>query len=467
MEKLYKKIQDTTEEYLSLRKKEYRKKYSQFFTPLTIAKIMVSKIRNNKLNEIKILEPAAGTGMLIYVLVLKLIKQNVKKIDITAIEMDLELHKILKDNLLYLKNELYEKGIIINFIILNTNFIEYFGENWEKNNILEEEKYDIIISNPPYKKINKDSKENIYFKNFIKGQPNLYHLFIALSLKLLKKNGEYIVLSPKNYLGGKYTENLRKFIFDNFSIVLLHFFTKRNEIFGNEVLQEICITKIEKKVEEKVEISYDDNEMFRLNFNEILLKNQFGLIFPKSKSQLINLNNRIAHWKTLKEQELMVNVGKVVQFRILEIDKRKEKYEKIEDGVPLYIVNHIKRGKIDYKEVKIGEKNKNITLIKNERTKTKLIKNENYVIFRKNIDYESKTFFKAAVHKKDNIKSEYLAIDNNLGYIKGEKNTLNIEKANKICDYLNSLEFEEYYKLICHSHTINNYDLQKILFPIF
>ena len=95
------------------------------------------------------------------------------------------------------------------------------------------------------------------------------------------------------------------------------------------------------------------------------------------------------------------------------------------------------------------------------------IKNENYVILRKNVDFESENFIQAAVYKKNTLKTEYLGIDNNLAYITSADGNLSLEKAKKICSFLNSRLFKNYYKMFNNSHTINSYEINNMLFPIF
>lgn len=470
MNRFYKKIEESTKAYLGERNKECRKKFSQFFTSLPIAQLMASKIKIQK-EEITLLEPSAGLGVLIYLSVLELKKRNVKKIKITAIEYDENLCKILEENLKFLKEELAQE-MEISFKINNNNFIELYGKFWGNNQleIFEEklEKYDLIISNPPFKKINKESKENIYFGKFITGQPNIYHLFIALSLKLLEDNGQYIVISPKNYLGGRYTQNLRKFIFQEYSLVYLHLFDERNKVFGNEVLQEICIASFLKRKCEDLEITYNENlkNPFKVKISKILVPGTYGLLFPRKKEDMELLEKVSKNGLKLLEQNLKFNIGKVVQFRIDDKDKSVELYNKDKEEIPLLIVSHIKRNTIEYKKIGREHKQKNISIVFNEHTENKVIKNENYVIFRKNVDYESEYFIQAAIYYKETFNTEFIAIDNNLVYISNE-NGMTKEQALRICDYLNSKEFESYYKMINNSHTINAYEIEEMIFPIF
>ena len=106
MEKIYEYFEKKTSNYLNSKNKEYRKTFSQFFTPKDIAKIMVKDISfYNGVTEIKILEPSAGTGILILAVIEKILLEfkNIKKVYIEAIELDKELYKILEENMKYLK----------------------------------------------------------------------------------------------------------------------------------------------------------------------------------------------------------------------------------------------------------------------------------------------------------------------------------------------------------------------------
>lgn len=470
MDRFYEKIEESTQIYLEKRNKKYRKELSQFFTPISVAELMSSQIEVEKYQEeIRILEPSAGLGILLYGCIKKLLKTNIKKIYITAIEYDKEICVLLEENLRFLKKGLKGK-IKIEYEVINGNFIKLFEKYWGSNQLKifeskENFEYDLIISNPPFKKINKKSAENASFENFIIGQPNIYHLFIALSLKLLKTRGQYILISPKNYLGGKYTENLRKFIFSNYSLVYLHLFNERNKVFGNEVLQEICITKYVRDLNDMIKITYNDNtEFFLVPILEILLPETFSLIFPKNMEELEFIEEISRYGKNISDQGLKFNIGKVVQFRVDSKDKSCEEFDK--NSIPLLITNHIKRNRIEYQQIKTGNKEKIVSLLLNKNTKNKLIKNENYVIFRKNVDYESEYFIQAAVYRKEFFNTEYIGIDNNLVYISDESG-LSLEKAQRICEYLNSREFESYYKMINNSHTINSYEINQMLFPIF
>ena len=476
MEEIYEYFLYNTNQYLLSHNKEYRKSFSQFFTPVDIAKFMVEDLKlEEKKEHLFILEPAAGAGILLLALLEKIYKEFVfvKKITIVAFEIDHNLYGVLTKNINFMRNFL-KNQVEIEPIIKNMNFIDEYGEIWKDNNNFFSSKrniynkFDLIISNPPYKKINKNSHENIYFDKLILGQPNLYHLFIALSLKLLDKNGIFMLISPKNYLGGKYTEKLRRYIFEKFSLYRLHIFNERNKIFNGEILQEICISHYKNKKENSVKLTYNGKtrESFKVKISDILMKNSYALLFLRTKEDLNFKLSLKKDGKTLKEQGLIFRVGEIVQFRIPQSEKKTELFDS--DGIPLLIVQHIKKSKINYCEVfSRTTAKKNISLKFTEMTKKKSLKNENYVVLRKNVDFATEDFIQATVIKKGFFESDYIAIDNNLAYITSINGELSYTRARKISAYLNSEEFERYYKMLNNSHTINSYEIENMFFPIF
>ena len=74
------------------------------------------------------------------------------------------------------------------FIIYRDNYIlsqkESFEENLFSNRDIDQ--YDMIIGNPPYKKITKDAPEAIALPFVCYGAPNLYFLFATMGIMNLK-----------------------------------------------------------------------------------------------------------------------------------------------------------------------------------------------------------------------------------------------------------------------------------------
>jgi adenine-specific DNA-methyltransferase len=80
------------------------------------------------------------------------------------------------------------------------------------------EKYDLIIGNPPYYVIKKADVDKQYY-NYFEGRPNIFILFIIKSLSLLTDDGILCFILPKSFLNCLYYNKTRKHIYDNYLIL--------------------------------------------------------------------------------------------------------------------------------------------------------------------------------------------------------------------------------------------------------
>ena len=112
----------------------------------------------------------------------KLLRSGYKRLDITLIETDTEILPVLEYTITKIRQicESYHAECTIHYI--DQNFVL-----WESSCL-----YDIVICNPPYMKVRKDSIEATAMKAYVYGQPNLYGLFMAKAVELLRDNGQYV-----------------------------------------------------------------------------------------------------------------------------------------------------------------------------------------------------------------------------------------------------------------------------------
>ena len=109
-----------------------------------------------------VLEPSCGSCEFITA-IQKLVSY---KVSITGIE----LNKTIYNSISHLNNS--------NTKILNQDYLNYSLDT----------KYDLIIGNPPFYVMKKDSVDKVYYPYF-EGRPNIFILFIIKSLQLLNENG--------------------------------------------------------------------------------------------------------------------------------------------------------------------------------------------------------------------------------------------------------------------------------------
>jgi len=213
---LYSKLKTTDLIYLFENiQTDNKNKSGVFYTPLILAEHIAKKYKNNIQNQLSILDPAVGGGILLYSLIKKLKKENPEiKLKITVYDINLEAINFCK-------------------YIFNSDNIEFINNNFLLTNI--NTKYDIILANPPYglsrnSQIEKDElvilKEK--YKEIIKGKTNKYSLFTFKISKLLKEGGSASIIIPNSWLGIKSMAVFRKYLFDHKlikSIEILHHLT--------------------------------------------------------------------------------------------------------------------------------------------------------------------------------------------------------------------------------------------------
>ena len=222
------KIVAITDEYKKINRKSVRKSKGQFFTSLTTAKYMALRAAK-KAESLSILDPGCGNALLAAAVVENCIQtRKCFHFNITLVENDEAVLDILNKSIDIIEQYVTENGGSVHFTFIRENFI---------TSILTS-KFDIVISNPPYKKLRKDSEEAACMQHVLYGQPNLYGLFMAKSIDALKENGQYVLITPRSWTTGLYYKALRQYLFERLNIEELLLFDDRENVFKDEdVLQ--------------------------------------------------------------------------------------------------------------------------------------------------------------------------------------------------------------------------------------
>lgn len=449
---VYKVYQEKTEQFFEEKQIKDIKTDSQYFTPIKQAEKLLDNIRIIRKNEIKILDPCCGNGILL----LKLLERIVNEYQPEYIFIDAyDIDGILLKNVQELIDLFVFDKIQINLKCFKEDFLTS----------IKKENYDYIVMNPPFKKINvKDVPDDM--KDILYGQPNLYHLFIKKALDFLNIDGELCIISPKNYLSGRYTEGLRNYILNNFSIVEINTFNDRKNIFKNNITQEICMVHIMKCKQNSVIISYNEENEFKVNINDVITGIRKNIILTPRNINDYNLLKSFSKFPIgTIGTEILARVGKVVQFRVKEKEKNlvNKEFSKYENGIPLIVYRHINGEKVNYR--RLTEKlNDAITMLDDGCNATLLTENENYLLIRKNIDKKYDKLIHSVKYLKD-LNCKKIAIDNGIIYFTNKDDSLTECEVRGLHCILKSKQFDAYYRMINSTHTINVYELENMNFP--
>lgn len=442
-------IVEITEKYKKENQKSVRKSKGQFFTSLNTAKYMATMTLQEK-GLLSILDPGCGNALLSAAIVEHCI-QNKKcfHFNITLVENDEAVIDVLEKSMEIIKQYVVENNGTVRFTLFKDNFIttKLIG------------KYDIVICNPPYKKLRKDSKEATCMQHVLYGQPNLYGLFMAKALDALRENGQYIFITPRSWTTGLYYKALRQYLFRSLNIEELLLFDDRENVFKDEdVLQETMIT-IGKKSEDqgkniqiRIATGSDMNNCRNITVKSNLIKDigeEHRLFLPSNDEELLAIQTMVKKKETFLSSGYIFKTGPVVEFR-------NAKYLNKNTDVRMYRAAHVVNGKCVFpantdKHQFISKDAKNL-MIPNSPT-----------VFVKRITAKEEAKRLQCCAYIPSTKDPYISVENHLNYLaRADHKPLSEHEAIAICNLLNSDLYDAYYRVIGGSTQVNAGDLNKL-----
>ena len=228
-----------------------KKHKGQFFTPLAISQFMGRLATPSEKDSVSVLDPGCGLAILSCALIEHLVEDSkLETIALTLYETDKNVVPLTGIVLSYLQEWCKKQGIRMNYQLNESDFVldkcEYLDSDDSIFGAMNVgERFDYIISNPPYFKLAKDDVHTRSCASIVDGQTNIYALFMAICTKLLENDGQMIFITPRSFASGRYFQSFRDFLFRHVHIDLIHLFNTRKDTFSkDEVLQELVIMRM-------------------------------------------------------------------------------------------------------------------------------------------------------------------------------------------------------------------------------
>jgi adenine-specific DNA-methyltransferase len=183
--------------------KKEKEKLGQYITSPEIANLMISLI-SPKFKTGRILEPCFGTGVFLELL------YNEGSNEIFGYELDSNFYKMIEEKF--------------------PDKISHF-QNIDYLKTSKNEKFDIIIGNPPYVYYNNIEPEILdplkshpFWMNLLNGEWDLLYFFIVWSIEKLNPLGELIFITPYYWFNSTYAASLRKYVMEQGDFeTIIHF----------------------------------------------------------------------------------------------------------------------------------------------------------------------------------------------------------------------------------------------------
>jgi hypothetical protein len=315
------KLQDQYSELtISLTKslsKQEKKDYGIFITPKLIIEKLFEGIKEyiSEKNIVveNILEPACGSCEIVNYCASHF--DDIKKI--IGVEFNKTIYESIKD-IEFNKN----------VSLVNKNFMSYDSK----------EKYDLIVTNPPYFVCKKADIPEKYHQ-FVHGRPNIFGFFIIHSLYLARVGGILAFIVPKSFMNSAYYAKIRNYIKETCKIVEIIDFEKDNKFIDTEqstfgiVLEKISTVTSVLNVPTECQYSMKIGDDFVFSNDTLLLKN----IFEGAS--------------TIEKMGLKVRTGSIVWN-----EHKEELTNESNHTLLIYNTNLTKKNTIETKNFKNGEK---------------------------------------------------------------------------------------------------------------
>jgi len=452
----------------------HRKAHGQFFTPPAIARFM-ARLSAPLATGAWVIEPGAGTGILLAGLAEHFIKQEgFSAWRVTAYETEATLRPALTLALGYARHWLSTRDVSFKFEIKTSDFISANTTLLRPAPLLEslDEQHSpqLIISNPPYFKLPKSDPRVSVLKEVVHGQPNIYALFMAASAKLLRPEGQLIFITPRSFCSGPYFRQFRTWFFQAIALERVHLFESRTEAFDrDEVLQEnVVLSGVKTTTQrETVEISssYGIADLEIAAVKRVPLRDILDLNSPEAILSIpvgpadASIREIFSRWPDrLRTLGLEISTGPIVPFRTDALTNEGD----AAGTAPVVWVQHVGRMAVTWPLLRFA-KPQWIRIAPS--TRRLLLPNANYVLVRRFSPKEDNSRMIAAPYLRDELPSEFLGVENHVNYIHKPGSILSRAEALGLAAFLNSRWVENYFRMSSGNTQVSATELRSLPLP--
>ncbi|NNN22442.1 MAG: N-6 DNA methylase, partial [Acidimicrobiales bacterium] len=443
----------------------------QFFTPSPVAQFIASLPTLPPSGRVRILDPGAGIGSLTAALVCRIISERPDlEVAITAFEIDESLRPELEMTL----NGCYQlakiAGCRLSVRLIGEDFLEWTATVVSSYTYsLPKEQFDIVILNPPYRKVSVTASERLALRQINVEITNLYVAFLAMSVALLDEAGQLAAITPRSFTNGPYFRSFRRYFFDNMRFDHLHLYESRSKTFAEDaVLQENVIFGAHRRrndVDSHVTISTSKSPSEITNIRKVL---HSDIVSPDDPEQFVHITTDEADAELgrllvtlptrLSNLGFEVSTGRVVDFRA----KEHLRYQSQPGTISLIYPGHLRDGGIAWP----GNLRKKPSWIMDcKATASLFLPTETYVVVKRFTAKEERRRVVASVFDPSDIPSKLVAFENHLNVFHVKGHGLSPDIARGLAAWLNSTVIDRYLRCFNGHTQINATDLRRLPFP--
>ena len=443
----------------------------RFFTKKETARLMAAML---ELDENKtaytILDPGAGTGILSAAVIEEICKRcpKCRQIFLTAYEVSSDFIAMLEDNLERIRKKCrHDYDVRLYVTVYNENYVTESQNHYTVTlGGAVEDKFDIIICNPPTELVSKDSTEAKRCGGVTQLKINTAYLFAKMASRHLEEGGKLVIMLPTAVASSSSLTEYRKEMAKTLSLEKVHLFIgkTKNEKRAVPLKKSLILAyaKRQAPVTITVTTSYDwgkpeSCEMLPpLDYGFVVSESDGSLTLPKNVSDTRIVQYISSFPETLTSLGLKVSTGLVIDSRLdgmLFTDN-------IPGTLPLLRPQAIRRGIVRFP---LPIKHQYIA-----PTKTLMQKNKNMVLIKRVPAKSDDRFVNSAIYLASTLPQyKYISTHNKLNFIDTKDSTQEMcpRLTFGIYALLNSTIYDRYLSILSKSKQINAKELRSLPLP--
>ena len=450
-----------------------RSRLGQFFTPLAVAQFMASLPSLPLSGRLRVLDPGAGNGSLTAALVARIVSERPDiDLDVTVFEVDETLCPELEQTLTGCRQLARQAGCHMTARLIVGDFLEWAATSVGRLPFEGEgpAQFDLVIMNPPYRKVNVAGAERRALQSIDVEVTNLYAAFVAMAIALLDVEGQIAAITPRSFTNGPYFRSFRRYFFGKMLFERLHVYESRSKAFaGDAVLQENIIFGARRRrsvdIDPSVVISTSDGPSDLAStrvvpHSEIVLGNdpeRFVHIMADNADAAVG-RSVLGLPSRIKDLKIEVSTGRVVDFRA----KEHLRFEPQLGAVPLIYPGHLRGGGIAWPGALHRKPSWIVACV---ATASLLLPTATYVVVKRFTSKEERRRVVAAVFGPSDVSSDVVAFENHLNVFHVNGNGLSPDIARGLAAWLNSTVVDRYVRSFNGHTQINATDLRRLPYP--
>ena len=443
----------------------------RLFTKKDTARLMAGMLQlDEKKTVYTILDPGAGTGILAAAAIEEVCKNCplAKQIFITCYENDPVFIPMLKNNLERIRKKCrHDYGVKLFVTVYEENYLTDSQNHYTIALFDEkiEDKFDIILCNPPVDLVDKHSAEAEAVGGVTQLKISAAYLFTKLAAGHLEENGQLVVMLPTLAATASQLSAFRKEMADNLALTKIHLFVgvQKNQKRAIPLKKSFILAyrNGEKAAEVEITTSTDNGAKIQalppVPYGFVVDKEDGTLTLPKSVEDTKIVKHISDLPETLSSLGLKMSTGLIIDSRcegLLFTDP-------IKGSVPLIRPSAIKGGQIMFPQ---PIKHQYIAPV-NARL---IQKNKNMVIIKRVPAKSDDRFVNSAIYMAAQLPSyRYISTHNKINFIdtKNKNEEISPRLAFGLFALLNSTIYDRYISIVSKSKQINSKEMRELPLP--